>query len=107
MCGFVFSSRRRHTCCAFVTGVQTCALPISSVLLIRSSCFHGDEASLAGCYGMTTCRAGQLGGPASQLGAAGRKRGGESMVLHTRKTPLLRRNPIGRASCRERVCQYV
>src|SRR3546814_6033144 len=26
---FVFSSRRRHTRCALVTGVQTCALPIS------------------------------------------------------------------------------
>src|SRR3546814_53616 len=30
MCGFFFSSRRRHTRCALVTGVQTCALPISS-----------------------------------------------------------------------------
>src|SRR3546814_8506882 len=29
-CGFLFfSSRRRHTRCALVTGVQTCALPIS------------------------------------------------------------------------------
>src|SRR3546814_9830233 len=28
MCLFVFSSRRRHTRCALVTGVQTCALPI-------------------------------------------------------------------------------
>src|SRR3546814_1507421 len=26
---FFFSSRRRHTMCALVTGVQTCALPIS------------------------------------------------------------------------------
>src|SRR3546814_20828713 len=30
-CLFFFSSRRRHTRCALVTGVQTCALPI---------CFH-------------------------------------------------------------------
>src|SRR3546814_16826834 len=30
MCFFFFSSRRRHTRCALVTGVQTCALPISS-----------------------------------------------------------------------------
>src|SRR3546814_5246097 len=30
MCSFFFfSSRRRHTRCALVTGVQTCALPIS------------------------------------------------------------------------------
>src|SRR3546814_2823290 len=28
---FFFSSRRRHTRCALVTGVQTCALPIFSV----------------------------------------------------------------------------
>src|SRR3546814_8676582 len=27
---FFFSSRRRHTSCALVTGVQTCALPIFS-----------------------------------------------------------------------------
>src|SRR3546814_3388064 len=30
--GFFFSSRRRHTRCALVTGVQTCALPISASL---------------------------------------------------------------------------
>src|SRR3546814_16336881 len=29
---FFFSSRRRHTRCALVTGVQTCALPICLVL---------------------------------------------------------------------------
>src|SRR3546814_9553555 len=28
---FFFASRRRHTRCALVTGVQTCALPISCV----------------------------------------------------------------------------
>src|SRR3546814_7063435 len=28
VCIFFFSSRRRHTRCALVTGVQTCALPI-------------------------------------------------------------------------------
>src|SRR3546814_14892254 len=28
---FLFSSRRRHTSCALVTGVQTCALPISTL----------------------------------------------------------------------------
>src|SRR3546814_9669956 len=31
LCDFFFSSRRRHTRCALVTGVQTCALPISYV----------------------------------------------------------------------------
>src|SRR3546814_5272576 len=29
---FFFSSRRRHTRCALVTGVQTCALPICRIL---------------------------------------------------------------------------
>src|SRR3546814_16506089 len=29
---FVFSSRRRHTRCALGTGVQTCALPITTII---------------------------------------------------------------------------
>src|SRR3546814_512832 len=32
---FFFSSRRRHTRCALVTGVQTCALPICATPLIE------------------------------------------------------------------------
>src|SRR3546814_6945906 len=32
---FFFSSRRRHTRCALVTGVQTCALPIYARALRR------------------------------------------------------------------------
>src|SRR3546814_5591303 len=32
---FFFSSRRRHTRCALVTGVQTCALPISQARIYR------------------------------------------------------------------------
>src|SRR3546814_6209833 len=31
MACFFFSSRRRHTRCALVTGVQTCALPICGI----------------------------------------------------------------------------
>src|SRR3546814_12265156 len=34
---FFFSSRRRHTRCALVTGVQTCALPISTLLTARTA----------------------------------------------------------------------
>src|SRR3546814_10412067 len=34
---FFFSSRRRHTRCALVTGVQTCALPIWPVRLRRQA----------------------------------------------------------------------
>src|SRR3546814_16176376 len=33
---FFFSSRRRHTRCALVTGVQTCALPILSDPLLNA-----------------------------------------------------------------------
>src|SRR3546814_1941133 len=41
MCSFIlvvffFSSRRRHTRCALVTGVQTCALPISDISARRN-----------------------------------------------------------------------
>src|SRR3546814_16802977 len=32
---FFFSSRRRHTICALVTGVQTCALPIFLADVVR------------------------------------------------------------------------
>src|SRR3546814_19530101 len=39
---FFFSSRRRHTRCALVTGVQTCALPISSPFGLRRF-FNGEE----------------------------------------------------------------
>src|SRR3546814_12507453 len=44
MCVFFFSSRRRHTRCALVTGVQTCALPIYSIFDSRMDNFlHGGE----------------------------------------------------------------
>src|SRR3546814_2908199 len=36
---FFFSSKRRHTSCALVTGVQTCALPIfNSLWLFGGAC---------------------------------------------------------------------
>src|SRR3546814_15475253 len=47
---FFFSSRRRHTRCALVTGVQTCALPIC----------RGAGAALADLLG-TQCRLGKRG----------------------------------------------
>src|SRR3546814_15288161 len=43
---FCFSSRRRHTICALVTGVQTCALPILIVLLFA------DFDLFAGAWGI-------------------------------------------------------
>src|SRR3546814_2960919 len=46
MCFFFFSSRRRHTRCALVTGVQTCALPISLLIgqIERSPMMCANEA---------------------------------------------------------------
>src|SRR3546814_2624396 len=50
MCAFLyiffFSSRRRHTRCALVTGVQTCALPIC---VVRNLSAMGDQADFALC----------------------------------------------------------
>src|SRR3546814_4435555 len=40
---FFFSSRRRHTMCALVTGVQTCALPI--YLEIPRQVIQDDDAA--------------------------------------------------------------
>src|SRR3546814_18678449 len=53
---FFFSSRRRHTRCALVTGVQTCALPISLAIadLLSVACtpFCGpDQRAFASCLG--------------------------------------------------------
>src|SRR3546814_1693390 len=83
---FFFSSRRRHTRCALVTGVQTCALPISGIMgggIAYTSALRGTPVR------MKDIQQGQL-----DLG-----------MNEARK--LLARQEIGRESCRERVCQYV
>src|SRR3546814_4219727 len=86
---FVFSSRRRHTRCALVTGVQTCALPIWE----RAS---GCRRPLT-LWRYTAARARRR-----------RDTGGELEARPFSITQLnLPINQIGRASCRERVCQYV
>src|SRR3546814_3470518 len=41
---FFFSSRRRHTRCALVTGVQTCALPICFSLVSSTTGGYGGFA---------------------------------------------------------------
>src|SRR3546814_8618511 len=51
---FFFSSRRRHTRCALVTGVQTCALPISfntaiaAVMELMNEATRGEDATPQG-----------------------------------------------------------
>src|SRR3546814_3082345 len=53
---FFFSSRRRHTRCALVTGVQTCALPIyrgarMAVEIARQPQFQRMNAAYIGAVG--------------------------------------------------------
>src|SRR3546814_14026876 len=43
---FFFSSRRRHTRCAVVTGVQTCALPILHEMGVLTG-INSDDAEMA------------------------------------------------------------
>src|SRR3546814_2516310 len=76
---FFFSSRRRHTRCALVTGVQTCALPISALAVARVA----------------------VGAPRRLPVYAE----GASLLFPFHDAVV--GNEIGRASCRERVCQYV
>src|SRR3546814_4235975 len=42
---FFFSSRRRHTRCALVTGVQTCALPIFEIPQLRRLALRRSRAA--------------------------------------------------------------
>src|SRR3546814_1652864 len=97
MCIFFFSSRRRHTSCALVTGVQTCALPIWGEV--------ADQADDAACLrdrlvdriDDAVVRAAIDLGEVLGDGPAGR---GDAIAVQKARE-------IGRASCRERVCQYV
>src|SRR3546814_3265486 len=84
---FFFSSRRRHTRCALVTGVQTCALPISGNLDL-----HGVTKPVV--LDVTLNKA-ELH-PMMKVPSIGFD-----------ATTTIKRSEIGRASCRERVCQYV
>src|SRR3546814_10751 len=66
-CYFFFSSRRRHTSCAVVTGVQTCALPICTGRLgdERRQCGAPVAASTRGIrplYQRTPGAVGAIGG---------------------------------------------
>src|SRR3546814_3823876 len=61
---FLFSSRRRHTRCALVTGVQTCALPISRArTLVIEPSREGRDALTADIRAALS-QSGALTGPA-------------------------------------------
>src|SRR3546814_5763625 len=103
---FFFSSRRRHTRCALVTGVQTCALPISEQVVISSppgATCTTDADLLTRALGLLVDNAIKYGGIAAV--EATQHDGGWTFVVRDSGAgfPV----EIGRASCRERVCQYV
>src|SRR3546814_8597104 len=56
---FFFSSRRRHTRCALVTGVQTCALPILAATR---------RSSIASCFSISSSPA-PVPGASTRCGA--------------------------------------
>src|SRR3546814_16751354 len=60
-CCLCFSSRRRHTRCALVTGVQTCALPICLFLASTGKGDKGYELQIVDSYQNNTYVNGQAG----------------------------------------------
>src|SRR3546814_949553 len=95
-----FSSRRRHTRCALVTGVQTCALPIYRATHKDVKFFDRERFNEAGWA--------KDGDPAVSTAVIIAHEDG-SVEIKTGMVPpaYLSNEKIGRASCRERVCQYV
>src|SRR3546814_6301094 len=91
-CFFFFSSRRRHTRCALVTGVQTCALPICLVA-VRIRKGNGDKTYVLVPNGIDS--------PNHSATLFVYELGTGGAITGTTELE------IGRASCRERVCQYV
>src|SRR3546814_4149346 len=102
---FFFSSRRRHTRCALVTGVQTCALPISLPLVVITM-RNGVEVAVGAMRAGASDFVQKPIAPDRLLEALDRvvSTGGPQGELRPLTEKL---REIGRASCRERVCQYV
>src|SRR3546814_10552719 len=104
-CVFFFSSRRRHTRCALVTGVQTCALPIWIL-----KCKGWETDPNAYIYFITQAPVWEQ--ICDVIGKPEWKTDPE-YAKPAARLPKLRHifdtieQSIGRASCRERVCQYV
>src|SRR3546814_8634544 len=97
---FFFSSRRRHTRCALVTGVQTCALPISKLLNVSQPAISRLLAYTESRIGLNLFE--RIKGRLYPTPEA-RRLFVEVDAVYQR----VQRVKIGRASCRERVCQYV
>src|SRR3546814_4180526 len=98
MCAFFFSSRRRHTRCALVTGVQTCALPISDAPSDGAGEDPGTVTTADGTDLFSLVQ-GDAGDAERLAPYADQDVTGSGVYVLDVE--------IGRASCRERVCQYV
>src|SRR3546814_14499058 len=71
---YFFSSRRRHTRCALVTGVQTCALPISFNQAQANVGTGSDECGKAVAQ-RSGCKADEKSESQRDAAALGRRRG--------------------------------
>src|SRR3546814_3755987 len=99
-CVFFCSSRRRHTRCALVTGVQTCALPIYDLLPVIASQWLVAQLCIS--------RLARLKGKLRRRSASGFVLEQGHLYLrerHGQDALFAKINEIGRASCRERGCQ--
>src|SRR3546814_10106510 len=102
---FFFSSRRRHTRCALVTGVQTCALPICTTQRRGGGTVFGPVVRDHAHDLNKKVRKLGLKTALSAKAAEGKLIVVDEAAVKAPKTSDLAK--IGRASCRERVCQYV
>src|SRR3546814_4469158 len=100
---FFFSSRRRHTRCALVTGVQTCALPIYGIGL-PMACLRTGGDDRGPVMDRSFAR---LPGPSALGAPSALILGAWEIEAPAPVVAALQLVKIGRASCRERVCQYV
>src|SRR3546814_18545339 len=100
---FFFSSRRRHTRCALVTGVQTCALPISRLILATDPDREGEAISWHVQEVLRAKKALPQKVDRVTFNAITKQAVTEAMA----QPRALDEDQIGKASCRERVCQYV
>src|SRR3546814_14299791 len=100
---FFFSSRRRHTRCALVTGVQTCALPICKGVLNNRISEH--VFTLLGNIGVPHHFIRRLN-MREQLIRQFEILPIEVIVPNVGARTPWKRLESGRASCRARVCAY-
>src|SRR3546814_3691295 len=126
MC-FFFSSRRRHTICALVTGVQTCALPIcwwegsaQVSLYVNDTAYNELPKQYQSLIDIASRAAGgkMIGDYDAHNPAALRRLIASGAVLKafprdvmdasfTPSNEVYKEFYIGSAACRARVCQYV